>query len=474
MKHSFLLVSCIAAFSCVAGALSFSVLKPKITSGVSGDLTYSVTADTSHLIDFDDPAMFTKSGNRIDLAIEGNVQEYGASLLVASVGASIRNTTPINGMKAIYVKAANGTKWEVSYGFMEGDTIRYLPGKVAQSYGDNTLVFDLDNRLPSYFKLKFVSGSFGRLNRVSIDFSCEPSNQVKEIYDSLPGFAPTLSGDGKTLTFGYYPTDFVSDYKIKNQVSSAETYHNPIFDGGSLRYVYYDGKVYTKKAATPYYSSGTTFTDGVSGVTSGTTYYYEATPIQWRVLTHVGNKYLVVSEKLLDAKKFYGDSYRSDVYENNYEQSTVRTWLNGEFFKDAFMVNSDLVETTTVDNSGRFILWGDEEHPEGPDNPYGSNDTQDKVFLLSASEIVNADYGFANATGADDARVAISTDFAIASGVKYSTLNYSAPYILRTPYANGQYHVWSVSNNGYMEPNSVYYSHAYPGMRPAMWVTIPE
>ena len=51
--------------------------------------------------------------------------------------------------------------------------------------------------------------------------------------------------------------------------------------------------------------------------------------IEWQVLSREGNKVLVISRYGLDAKRFDEDS-------NNWANSEIRKWLNGEFYSKAF------------------------------------------------------------------------------------------------------------------------------------------
>ena len=73
-------------------------------------------------------------------------------------------------------------------------------------------------------------------------------------------------------------------------------------------------------------------------------------PIEWQVLSREGNKVLVISLHGLDAKRFDEDS-------NNWANSEIRKWLNGEFYNKAFtdqekksIKSSNLPDVGTSDN----------------------------------------------------------------------------------------------------------------------------
>lgn len=120
----------------------------------------------------------------------------------------------------------------------------------------------------------------------------------------------------------------------------------------------------------------------------------EKQPIKWRVLSVNGDDAFILADQNLDAKA-YNETYTDVTWEN----CTMRSWLNGygasankdekDFTSDSFLDNAfsaaeqEAIQTTSVVNEN---------------NPYygtdGGNDTLDKVYVLSISEINNVEYGF--------------------------------------------------------------------------------
>lgn len=102
--------------------------------------------------------------------------------------------------------------------------------------------------------------------------------------------------------------------------------------------------------------------DGLSG----------ADAIEWKVLGFEDGRALLLSRYALEAKPFH-DSDGSVTW----EESSLRAWLNGSFYDSAFS-DSEKARIHEVLNSN-------------PDNPVSGtasgNDTQDKIFLLSISEV---------------------------------------------------------------------------------------
>ena len=94
--------------------------------------------------------------------------------------------------------------------------------------------------------------------------------------------------------------------------------------------------------------------------------------IEWKVLRVEGNKAFVISVYALDCM-----NYNTSFTETTWAQCTLRSWLNNEFINSAFTTSDQTkILTTTV---------------EPHSNPnYGTNQgnaTQDKIFLLSMSEV---------------------------------------------------------------------------------------
>ena len=105
--------------------------------------------------------------------------------------------------------------------------------------------------------------------------------------------------------------------------------------------------------------------------------------------------------------------------ENEYEQSGIRHWIIRDFFLAAFTPEEqELVLTTKVDNSVASTneTW----------NHNVCADTEDKVFLLSAAEIVSKTFGIDMLDSDSTAAYKLPTDFARAMGAsRMSARGYS-------------------------------------------------
>jgi len=95
-------------------------------------------------------------------------------------------------------------------------------------------------------------------------------------------------------------------------------------------------------------------------------------PIEWCVIDKQEGKILVISKYGLDAKMFNEEDELT-----TWEDSSLRTWLNDEFLKEAFN-----------DNERANILRGVVTADKNPE--YGTSegdDVKDSVFLLSILEV---------------------------------------------------------------------------------------
>lgn len=151
---------------------------------------------------------------------------------------------------------------------------------------------------------------------------------------------------------------------------------------------------------------------------SPTYHYFKYEPIKWRVLNVNGDDVFLVADKGLD-DQMYNISHTSVTW----EASTIRSWLNGyeaysntygtdytskNFIDTAFSSSEQsAIKTSKVIDDGN-MYYGIE----------GGNNTNDKVFLLSESEVCRGSaiyYGFVSGYS-DEARKGKCSTYAKAMG----------------------------------------------------------
>ena len=178
----------------------------------------------------------------------------------------------------------------------------------------------------------------------------------------------------------------------------------------------------------------------------------------WRVLDVQDGKVLVLSEKVLLTQ-----AYHPPGGEITWEESDIRTYLNGEFY-----------ETTFSDEEKTRIF---ETRLENKSNPQygtgGGNDTTDKVFLLSVKDVEHYIPDSANriAQNAETGETILWWLRTPGRGKEYAT-NVGATGsidfhgILVVEAGNNE-------NTGLTGPASGDYASSVDGgVRPAMWVQI--
>jgi hypothetical protein len=134
-------------------------------------------------------------------------------------------------------------------------------------------------------------------------------------------------------------------------------------------------------------------------------------PVEWIVLEADGERALLISQYCLDAH-----AYNKDFISMTWSECTLRTWLNDTFINEAFSAEEQAkIIPVTITN---------------PDNShygtYGGDDTTNKIYLLSLTEVYQY---FPDQAG----RTAKPTEYAKARGAYVNETNGNAWWWLRSP-----------------------------------------
>ena len=187
-------------------------------------------------------------------------------------------------------------------------------------------------------------------------------------------------------------------------------------------------------------------------------------PIRWRILSQEGNDAYVIADKVLDCKPY--NKKRTDV---TWETSTLRNWLNSDFYNTAFSTQEQeaIIEQTLVneDNTSYATVPATK----------GGNNTKDKLYLPSISDMQNTDYGFLDDSSGNQARMGEITSYAkeqIADLVILSDQDVYYTWWLRSP-GSDQQRASKISDSGYVNTDGYYVDYAdQGGVRPVMHLNL--
>ncbi|MBE6782681.1 MAG: hypothetical protein E7536_01560 [Ruminococcaceae bacterium] len=304
---------------------------------------------------------------------------------------------------------------------------------------------------------------------------------------------------GDIFEFGSYPQTKVEDAQLLLKLNSCELnwisydyysgtgkwYDGKMESSDFMKYadVDFDGNKYRAVVFSQFrpYCTGLTSESSYqddNGYKENTVYWFSYEPLRWRMLD--ASEGFAVCESIIDAQAYHNtlyyysqddtrEYYQDDsclVFANNYKESSIREWLNNDFSNTAFSENErKAIKATDCDNSS----W----NPNYTE--FNGGNTQDKVFLLSYNDVLNASYGFdSDRTKVDIFRQAKTTDYAVCQGlnVHNSDDEYSgnAWWWLRSP---GSYSGSSCGVN--FDGNASHYyntNYVLNGIRPALKLDI--
>lgn len=193
-------------------------------------------------------------------------------------------------------------------------------------------------------------------------------------------------------------------------------------------------------------------------------YWFLYEPVKWRVLDAESG--LLLSCFVIDSQPFSDTVYKGEKispvkhayyndaekkhYASDYSTSSLRMRLTGDFYKNCFSGKErELIKRTSDKN----------------------DISNDYIFVLSAEDIKNAQYGFlSNGAEFDEARISAATDYAKCQGVSCDFYD-NATWLLRTSADTGT--VCGIYEEGLLISNCDAGDTCY-GIRPAMYINLAE
>ncbi len=307
------------------------------------------------------------------------------------------------------------------------------------------------------------------LEAVSIKASAETYKTGDTIYfgtypqtdvtDTLGSVLNSQSGIWKSYNY-YSGTGNIDDGQMT--ASDYMRYKDVTYSGNKYRGVIFDTyRPYRTGYQTS--TSADTYQDD-NGYTCGNVYWFKYEPLKWRVLDPSTG--LIMCDSIIDSQPYnnyilyadsenWGDSGKT-YYANNYASSSIRKWLNDDFYNTAFSNEQKAdIKITTLNNDGYYTLVGRAGYKK-----YDAPLTDDKIFLLSYDEAINTRF-FHD----DNSRRVIGSDYAKSQGLD---LTACIEWNLRSP-GNSSSKVCRVEFDGNINPNmgnSAIMTNM--GVRPAM------
>ena len=170
---------------------------------------------------------------------------------------------------------------------------------------------------------------------------------------------------------------------------------------------------------------------------------YQNEDLEWIVLEEQNSKALLLTKNIIDSKRFSeNDSY--------YDTSTIRMWLNNEFYNISF---NDIEKNLILDVINDNIVK----------NVYNCPVTIDKIFLLSLNQIERY---FPN----NSDRIAFGTSYAKSNGLLSNKDKNSSMWWLRSNILNDDMDVYVIDFDGLVYDQNRWYQDI--GVRCACWIDL--
>ena len=245
---------------------------------------------------------------------------------------------------------------------------------------------------------------------------------------------------GDTIQFGTYPQTKVEETTALKNAANAATWRSYGYYTGTgdpedglmtpsdymvFADFFCNGTKYRAVKFTQYrpyytgYQSDASYTcQDENGYLLNNNYYFKYEPLNWRVLDPSDG--YIMCESLIDSQAYQYD-INSSSYDNDYATSSIRDWLNYDFYETAFAADQkENIKTTELNNDALY-------------SQYSSVSTNDKIFLLSLADTRNTFYGFSLSSIYETPQ---GTDYAKCQGLWVSTyLDFcgNSAWWLRTP-----------------------------------------
>jgi len=180
--------------------------------------------------------------------------------------------------------------------------------------------------------------------------------------------------------------------------------------------------------------------------------------IEWLVLARNGSRILVISKYILANKHYHeysdGKGNVREDYKVYWEKSTIRQWLNEDFYDSAFgTLHKSKIVTTNVSA---------DKHPQYDTNQ--GKTTTDNIFLLSYSEVQRY-------MPTEEERQTMQTKKSIGKTMSGKLQREKREWWTRTA-GDAEFHICFVRENGRLHKDGHAAGTMNYGIRPVMWIDL--
>ncbi len=407
--------------------------------------------------------VYRKSDNKLVATVINNVSKsYSNEVSIICIGdEKALACDKIDDYRVEIVATDNGTM-DVTYNsYSDGKNVSNL------FFDDVTIKKDV------HYELDYEKETIEQKKKETIQFGSYPQSKVTDskTISALNSKAPTWS---KWKSYGYYTgTGSTGTMKQGDWMKYTDVTYNGVKYRGVKFIQYRPYLTYNESSAENSYQDA-------NGYNPNTVYWFKFEPINWIVLD--ADKGYVVTENIIDAQAYSNTIYKKASgtygyfnsssytdYASDYETSSIRKWLNDDFYNTAFTESEKTkIGTTTLKTISYYTQIGTAGYEK-----LDSNQTKDKVFLLSYSNIKNSKYGFSsNVSDCDAARQTQGSDYAKSQGLYVNNSSESdykgnSHWMLRTAGSNS-YNFCRVSYNGSSGESFYNVYRNSVGIRPAL------
>lgn len=266
-----------------------------------------------------------------------------------------------------------------------------------------------------------------------IEFGSYPQNKVTD--SDLIAAIETAGESISWVDYNYYAGTGSWDVYDMKPVENMMLYKDISYNGSKYRAV----KINQYR---PFYTNDLpddNLSQKYHGYYTGNVYYFKFEHLTWRILDP--NKGFVMCNSIIDSQAYqnciYYDGrnwYNSKDYSNyvsDWATSSLRQWLNDDFYNTAFSVEEKAQ-----------ICTSHLENKSSDSSIYDGTDTYDRIFPISFYDAINSAYGFNSFESAyDTARQLKGTDYAKCQGL-------GGWWRLRSP--NTTYYTAEMSDEGFV------------------------